>query len=124
MPTLRVDCLSDGLSTAWECVKHQQLADAVDIIEKLGQKCFQRWRLLVTTEGLGTHVASAIVGRCAHQANLPQVARERCLGDVPATLFQKTAKLLLASNRVTADELEDGFVSLSFARARGSIHGG
>jgi len=124
LPPLGVDCFRDRLGTARQRVQYEKLAHTVDGIEELRQKRFQRRRFVITAEGGGPHIASAVIRRSTDEAQLAEIAGERGLGHAPSALLEESTKLLLAPDRVTVDELEYRFVSLSLAGAWALFHGG
>jgi hypothetical protein len=108
-PGLGVDRASNGLCAARDGTDDDHLAHAVDVAEERWEHRLEdRIAVPARRPGCGKSVLGALGSGYTRDAELSQVARQRRLRHVPATLTEELPELLLTADVARLDELADG----------------
>jgi hypothetical protein len=111
-PPLAVESGGDGLRASRNSAKYQHFAHTIDPEEELRQEGIERGPAFLYA-AVGNRVSGAFGSRDTSEPQFPEIAREGCLGHVPAALEQQLAEILLAADDSRVYDLQDRVVSFA-----------
>ena len=114
-PPLSIERRRDWLRSPGNGSQDYQLADAVYSQKKLRQQSLEGGPALFYVP-VRYGVSRAFRRRNTSETELPQIARQGCLRDIPSTVEQQLSKVLLAADRALFHYLENRGLPLSLVR--------
>ena len=120
-PRFAVERRRHGLGAARDRAHDDQLADAVDSRQQLGEQGIERRARRTADGAVRNRVSNALRRRDARQSQLSQITREGGLRDVPTTPMQQHPELFLTPNRLPADQLQNCRVTFPFIHPTSSV---
>lgn len=114
-PALAIEGSRNRLGTAGNGAQDKHLTDAVDAQKQLGEQGVERSPALFYA-AVRYGVTRTLGGGNTSEPELTKVTRQGRLGDIPSTLEEKLAEVLLAAHYSRADDLEDRIVSFALVR--------